>query len=54
MLKEKAEQLDVYLVREYRYVIVDTYMNFVADQNRETINLLSRQIPNNGLGWYYA
>lgn len=54
MLKEKAEQLNVNLDREYRYVIVDAYMNFIAEQHRETINLLSRQIPNNGLGWRYA
>ncbi|MBQ2622105.1 MAG: hypothetical protein IJF84_12270 [Thermoguttaceae bacterium] len=54
MLKEKAEQMDVYIDPEYRYVIVDAYMNCIANLHRDTIDQLSKPIPNNGLGWRHG
>jgi hypothetical protein len=43
-LKVEAERLDVYLNPEYRYVIVDSFLSFVAASHVSEIELLTSQI----------
>jgi hypothetical protein len=51
LLKAEAEDLDVYLDPEYRYVIVDSFLSFVADSHESEINLLTSQIRESDYGY---
>lgn len=51
MLKQKAEANNVYIDLEYRYVIVDAFMSFIAKQHEEEISLLKQQIKDGGYGY---
>lgn len=53
LLKAKAEGLDVYIDPEYRYVIVDKFLQFVADEHEEEINFF-QTAANEGGGVDYA
>lgn len=50
MLGQEAEENNVYLDPEYRYLIVDTFLSFVAEQHGDEISLMSRQIKDGGIG----
>ncbi len=52
LLRQKAEELDAYTDEEYRYVIVDTFLSFIADENEEAINFMISQIREED--YYYA
>jgi hypothetical protein len=51
MLKKKADENNVYLNPENRYVIVDVFLAFVAKQHEDEISFLKQQIRNGGLGY---
>lgn len=51
MLKQKADENNVYLDPENRYVIVDAFLAFVAEQHEDEISFLRQQIKNGGLGY---
>ncbi|NCG69317.1 MAG: hypothetical protein GX306_12470 [Clostridiales bacterium] len=51
MLKQKADENNVYLDPEYRYIIVDAFLTFVAEQHDEEISFLKQQIRDGGLGY---
>lgn len=44
LINKKAKKYEVYIDLEYRYVIVDKFLSFIAKQHEEEINLLRRQI----------
>lgn len=48
LLQNKAKSLDVYINSEYRYVIVDSFLNFVTKQHEAEISELSRSIDESG------
>lgn len=50
MLKEKAEKLNAYIDPEYRYVIVDEFLNFIADEHESQIAEFRSQIREDR-GW---
>lgn len=52
MIKSKAEQLGTKVNDKYRYVIVDAFLNFIASENADSINLLTRDISERD--YYYA
>lgn len=51
MLRDKAIELDAYIDIEYRYVIVDEFLSFVANKHDEEISFLKAQIRDGGLGY---
>ena len=51
LLSEKAESMEAYIDPEYRYVIVDAFLNFVAKQHQEETDLLKSQIRDGGMGY---
>ena len=51
LLREKAEEKDLYIDPEFRYVIVDRFLSFVARQHESEIVMFQSQIPNGGLGY---
>ena len=51
LLQQRAESMGVYIDSEYRYVIVDAFLNFVAKQHQEETDLLKSQIHDGGLGY---
>ena len=51
LLKEKAEECDIYINSEYRYVVVDRFLKFVADEHDEEISFLKSQIRDGGMGY---
>lgn len=51
LLKQKAESMNAYIDPEYRYVIVDVFLDFVAKQHQEETDLLKSQIHDGGLGY---
>lgn len=51
LLKDEAEELDVYLDPEYRYVIVDSFLSFVADSHASEIEVLTSQIRESDYGY---
>ena len=53
MLKEKADEVKVYIDPEYRYVIVDAFLSFIAQKYESAISELKRMISDDG-GSYYA
>lgn len=40
LLKEKAESLGAYIDPDYRYVIVDAFLQFIADTHKNAIEEL--------------
>lgn len=51
LLNKKAKELDVYLDPSYRYVYVDSFLSFIAEQHEEEINFLKQQIKDGGFGY---
>ena len=51
MLRLKAEENDVYLDPESRYIIVDAFLAFIAEQHKDEISLLRQQIREGGFGY---
>lgn len=51
MLRDKATELNTYIDPEYRYVIVDEFLSFVADKHDSEISFLKAQIRDGGLGF---
>lgn len=51
LLKQKAIENGVYLNPEYRYVIVDAFLSFIANQHNDEISLLKQNIKNGGYGY---
>lgn len=52
MLRKKADELNVGLDSEYRYVYVDSFLKFIAKQHQDEIDILKKQIDNGG--WSYV
>ncbi len=48
LLKQKAEANKVYLNPDYRYVIVDSFLSFIAEQHADDISVLKQQIKDGG------
>jgi hypothetical protein len=44
LIRKEAEKLNVHLNSEYRYVIVDAFLSFVAKCHEDEINLLRMQL----------
>lgn len=44
LICKEAERLNVHLAKEYRYVIVDAYLSYVAKCHEDEINLLRMQL----------
>jgi hypothetical protein len=44
LLKNEAKKLDVYIDPDYRYVVVDKFLNFIAESHMSEINVLTNQI----------
>lgn len=51
LLRDKATELNAYIDPEYRYVIVDEFLSFVADKHDSEISFLKAQIRDGGLGF---
>lgn len=51
LLDAKAKEMDVLIDPNYKYVIVDAFMNYIYDLHEEEISILRRQIPNGGYGY---
>ena len=51
MLQEKAEEYDAYIDPDYRYVIVVAFLNFVGEENDDTISVLKMHIKDGGMGY---
>ncbi|MGL5151289.1 MAG: hypothetical protein ACRC7N_12035 [Clostridium sp.] len=51
LINDKAKKLEVYIDLEYRYVIVDAFLSFIAKQHEEEIDLLRKQIREDGYGF---
>ena len=43
--------MDVFIDPDYRYVIVDAFLEYVADMHDEEITLLKQQIKDGGMGF---
>ena len=51
LLRSEAEKLEVYLDPEYRYVIVDLFLTYVANSHVSEIDLLTNQIKESDYGY---
>ena len=51
LLRVEAEKLGVYLNPEYRYVIVDSFLSFIADSHASEIDLFASQIRESDNGY---
>lgn len=51
LLKAEAEKLEVYIDLEYRYVVVDSFLSFIADSNASEIKTFSSQISESSHGY---
>ncbi len=51
MIDQKAKEMDAMIDPNYKYVIVDAFLNYVADQHNSEISVLRAQIPNGGYGY---
>jgi hypothetical protein len=51
LLKQQANEKNVYLGPENRYIIVNAFLSFVAEQHEEEISFLKQQIRDGGLGY---
>ena len=56
LLKAKAIELNADISDEYRYVVVNAFLSFVADQHDDEIALFKAQIRDGGVGyaWFVA
>ena len=51
LIDKKATQMNVSIDREYRYVIVDAFLGFIADVHRTEIDLISAQEGENSYSY---
>ena len=51
MLRDKATEYNAFIDPEYRYVIVDSFLDYVAMKHEDEITCLSSQIREEGLGY---
>lgn len=51
LLKEKAEELGVYIDPRYRYVAVNRFLDFIAKEHDDEISFLKSQIKDGGFGY---
>lgn len=51
ILKDKAEENSVYIDLKNRYIIVDAFLSFIAEQHIEEISFLKQQIKDGGFGY---
>lgn len=51
MLRDKATEYDVSIDTDYRYVIVDAFMEFIAMEHNDEIDFLKSQIRDGGMGY---
>ena len=51
MLKQEADGNNVHLDPENRYIIVDAFLSFIAEQHDEEISFLKQQIKDGGFGF---
>ncbi len=51
MLRDKATELGVYIDPDYRYVIVDAFLEFIAMEHDDEIAFLKSQIRDGGMGY---
>lgn len=51
LLKAKASELNADISDEYRYVVVNAFLSFVADQHDDEIALFKAQIRDGGMGY---
>ncbi|QIB26843.1 hypothetical protein [Caloranaerobacter azorensis] len=52
LLKKEAERLGVYIDKEYRYVLVDSFLSFVAQEHANEIDELKRKVKDDIHGYY--
>jgi hypothetical protein len=50
LLRDKASDMNVYIDLDYRYVIVDAFLEYVADVHDKEISFLKSQIRDGGIG----
>lgn len=51
MLRDKATEYDAYINPDYRYVIVDAFLEFIAMEHDDEIAFLKSQIRDGGMGY---
>lgn len=51
MLRDKAAEYDAYIDPDYRYVIVDSFLDYVALEHDGEISVLKSQIKDGGMGY---
>ena len=51
MLRDKATEYDAYIDPDYRYVIVDAFLEFIAMEHDDEIAYLKSQIRDGGMGY---
>ena len=51
MLRDKATEYDAYIDPDYRYVIVDAFLEFIAMEHDDEIAFLKSQIRDGGMGY---
>jgi len=51
LLKAEAEKLSVYIDPEFRYVMVDSFLDFVANSHKSDIDFIKKQIKESGYGY---
>ena len=51
LLRDKATEYDAYIDPSYRYVIVDSFLDYVATEHDSEISLLKSQIRDGGMGY---
>lgn len=53
LLNNEALKNKVYIDKEYRYIIVDEFLSYIANENKEEINFYRSQIKENGYAHNY-
>ena len=51
MLRDKALEYNVKIDPDYRYVIVDAFLEYVSLEHNDEISILKSQIRDGGLGY---
>lgn len=51
LLKIEAEKLDVYFDPEFRYMLVDSFLSFVANSHKDEIDCMASQIKESDYGY---
>lgn len=51
MLRDKATEYNAYIDTDYRYVIVDAFLEFIAMEHDDEIAFLKSQIRDGGMGY---